>query len=65
MSDEEKTFIRLVDEDGFESKIDVKDNQDLTYFLRNLKVGTKVQIRYDGWYGMDGLIVESDAELPE
>ena len=65
MSSEEKTFIRLVDVDGFESRVDVKDNQDLTYFLRNLKVGTKVQIRYDGWYGMDGVIVKSDAVLPE
>ena len=65
MSSEEKTFIRLVDEDGFESKVDVKNTDELTYFLRNLKVGTKVQIRYDGWYGMDGVIVAPDAKLPE
>ena len=62
---EDKTFIRLVDEDGLGSKIDVKDSGDLSYFLRNLKIGTKVQIRYDGWYGMDGVIVAPDAKLPE
>ena len=62
---EEKTFIRLVDIDGFESRVDVKDNQDLTYFLRNLKVGTKVQIRYDGWFGLDGIITTPDAKIPE
>jgi len=65
MVNEDKTFIRLVDEDGFESKIDVKDNQDLTFLLRNLKIGTKIQIRYDGWYGLDGVIVEPDAKLPD
>ena len=65
MVNEDKTFIRLVDVDGFESRIDVKDNQDLTYFLRNLKIGTKVQIRYDGWFGLDGVILEHDAKLPE
>ncbi len=65
MVNEDKTFIRLVDEDGFESRIDVKDNQSLTYFLRNLKIGTKVQIRYDEWFGMDGVIVEHDDKRPE
>jgi len=65
MTNDEKTFIRLVDVDGFESRIDVKDNQDLTYLLRNLKVGTKVQIRYDGWFGLNGTIVEPNAQLPE
>ncbi len=65
MSSEEKTFIRLVDADGFESRLDMKDNNDLTYFLRNLKVGTKIQVRYDGWFGMNGVMVEPDADLPE
>ena len=63
MSD--KNFIRLVDEDGFESKINLEDNSDLLYLLKHLKVGTRVQIRLDGWFGLDSMIVPFDAELPE
>ena len=62
---EDKNFIRLVDEDGFESKINLVDNSDLLYLLRNLKVGTKVQIRLAGWFGLDAIVVPFDVVVPD
>lgn len=61
----DKNFIRFVDEEGFESKIRLVDNSNLLYLLRNLKVGTKVQIRLAGWFGLDAIIVSHDEELPD
>ena len=63
MSD--KNFIRLVDIEGFETRVDLKNNNDLIYLFKNLKIGTKVQIRFDGWFGLDATIVSCDAEVPE
>ena len=65
MSSETKNFIRLVDEEGFESKIDLKDNGDLFFLLRNLKVGTKVQIRFEGRFGLNSEIVPFDEKVPD
>ena len=63
MSD--KNFIRFVDIEGFESRVDLKNNKDLIYLFKNLKIGTKVQIRFDGCFGLDATIVSCDVEVPE
>ena len=65
MSNEDKNFIRLVDDEGFETKFDLKNNNDLIYLLKNLREGTKVQIRFDNWFGLDAVVVPFDAVVPE
>ena len=63
MSD--KSFIRLVDDEGFETKLDLKKNDELIYLFKNLKVGTKVQIRHNEWFGIDAVVVPFDAVIPD
>ena len=58
-------FIRIVDEDGFESLIDLKNECDLFYFLNNLKIGTKIQIRSENWFSLNAEIVPFDSKLPD
>lgn len=65
MASELKSFIRIVDDEGFESHIELLNPSDLYYFLKNLKVGTKVQMRLIGWFGLNSEIVAPDATLPD